>query len=96
MKKDAFELVLKSVREMKAIKKGTLAPAKQRVVSTPSVKELRGKLKMTQTRFASMVGVSVNTLQNWEQGRRNPVGPAKALLRIVAVRPDAVLEALNK
>jgi len=96
MKKKDFELFLQSVREMKAIKKGTLAPAKEISVTIPNVKSLRDKLEMSQSRFAALVGVSVDTLQNWEQGRRKPVGPARALLRVVELRPDAVLEALSK
>ncbi|HLX60175.1 MAG TPA: NadS family protein [Planctomycetota bacterium] len=94
MRKKDFELLLQSVREMKAIKKGTLAPARETTITVPNVKSLRGKLKMSQSGFAALVGVSVDTLQNWEQGRRKPVGPARALLRVVELRPDVVLEAL--
>jgi len=50
---------------------------------------------MSQTEFAAMIGVSARTLQNWEQGRRNPDGPAKALLKVAVKNPQAVLEALH-
>jgi len=56
--------------------------------------ETRQKLGLSQTQFAGMLGVSPRTLQDWEQGRREPSGAAKALLRIAAARPDAVHEAL--
>ena len=59
------------------------------------VKVLRKRLNLTQEKFAAMIGVSVRTLQNWEQGHREPEGPAKALLRVVALRPEAVLAALH-
>ena len=48
-----------------------------------------------QSEFALMIGVSVGTLQNWEQGRRKPVGPARALLKVASENPEAVREALE-
>ena len=59
------------------------------------IKNIRLRLKKSQSEFAMMIGVSVSTLQNWEQGRRKPEGPARALLKIVAEKPDAVIEALS-
>jgi putative transcriptional regulator len=59
------------------------------------IKSIRRSLKKSQSEFALMIGVSVSTLQNWEQGRRRPEGPARALLKIAAERPDAVIEALS-
>jgi putative transcriptional regulator len=56
---------------------------------------VREKLNVSQNEFALMIGVSVRTLQNWEQGRRKPEGPAKALLRIASRDPNAVLAALH-
>lgn len=53
------------------------------------------KLGLTQKEFSGMIGVSIKTLQNWEQGRREPEGPAKALLRVVEKEPQAVLSALH-
>lgn len=55
------------------------------------VVEARHALGLSQTRFAGLLGVSVDTLQNWEQGRRRPTGAACVLLRIAAKNPDAVL-----
>ena len=59
------------------------------------VKSVRGKLGASQAEFALMIGVSVATLRNWEQGRRTPEGPALALLRVAAKNPKAVVDALH-
>jgi putative transcriptional regulator len=58
------------------------------------VKAIRQRLRQSQAQFARMIGVSVATLQNWEQGRRRPEGPARALLQVAAVNPQAVAAAL--
>jgi putative transcriptional regulator len=58
------------------------------------VQAVRRRLGVTQTAFAQMIGVSVATLRNWEQGRRVPEGPARALLRVTAAAPDVVARAL--
>jgi putative transcriptional regulator len=58
------------------------------------VKAVRLRLGKSQSEFARMIGVSVSTLQNWEQGRRRPEGPARALLRVAAANPEAVAAAL--
>jgi putative transcriptional regulator len=60
------------------------------------VKSVREKLKASQTEFALMIGVSVATLRNWEQGRRSPEGPALALLPVAARNSRAVAEALHR
>ena len=95
MKKNAFELFMQSVREMKAIDSGDLVPARSITLQVADVKSIRGKTKMSQTEFATMIGVSIVTLQDWESGKRKPVGSAKALLRVVDARPDAVIEVLR-
>ena len=59
------------------------------------IKAIRQGLAKSQTEFARLIGVSVSTLQNWEQGRRHPEGPARALLRVTAENPDAVARALG-
>ena len=56
---------------------------------------VREKLQVTQKEFAMLIGVSTRTLQNWEQGRRKPEGPANALLKVATKNPKAVLEALH-
>lgn len=56
--------------------------------------EIRNKFHVSQRRFAQMFGISVKTLRNWEQGRRKPVGPARALLRVAKANPQAVARVL--
>jgi len=59
------------------------------------IRVIRQKLGKSQVEFALMIGVSVATLQNWEQGRRKPVGPAQVLLKIAALRPQIVVQVLG-
>jgi putative transcriptional regulator len=77
--------LLQSVRQMKAGK-----AARTSEVSLTSAAEARTKVGVSQSEFATLLGVSVRTLQDWEQGRREPSGAAKTLLRIAAQSPEAV------
>lgn len=90
-----FQKLVKSVKQMGSIMKGEDIPHRRTVLSTVDVKELRERIGLTQNEFSGMIGVSIKTLQNWEQGRREPEGPAKALLRVVEREPQAVLSALH-
>ena len=84
--------ILEGVREIKAFKegKGNLVT---RELSEPSdPKEIRAKLNLSQSAFAGLMGVSIRTVQDWEQGRREPSGPAKSLLRIAEQYPKVFLE----
>jgi putative transcriptional regulator len=56
------------------------------------VTRVRNRLGLSQNKFARLLGISENTLQNWEQGRRKPAGPAKVLLKVAARHPQAILE----
>jgi putative transcriptional regulator len=96
MKKEDFDKLLLSVRQMKQIKKGAQKPAREIRISVPNAKQIRKKLHMSQSEFAGLIHVSVDTVQNWEQGRRMPEGPARALLRVVEKCPKQVLEALHE
>ena len=60
----------------------------------PAVRDLRRRAQLTQTEFASKLGVPVETIRNWEQGKRAPRGPARALLAVIAHSPDTVFAAL--
>ena len=60
----------------------------------PAVRDLRRRARLTQTEFASRLGVPVETIRNWEQGKRMPRGPARALLALIAHAPDMVFAAL--
>ncbi len=96
MKEEDFEELLQSIREMKEIMAGRLEPA--RVTTAEEVRarleanafEIRAELGMSQKRFAKLMGISVDTLQNWEQGRRTPDGPARVLLRVAEKHPEAL------
>ena len=94
MKKELFDELLQSVKEAAAIERGQTKPSRVFKVETANdVTRVRNRLGLTQHKFARLLGISENTLQNWEQGRRQPAGPAKILLRVAARHPQAVLEA---
>jgi putative transcriptional regulator len=95
MKKRDFEKLVASIKEAGDIKSGRKRPSRVFEIKAPEIRTVREKLNVSQTEFALMIGVSVRTLQNWEQGRRKPEGPAKALLRIASRNPSAVLDALH-
>ena len=77
------------------IKRGEMRPTRVIELRPEDVKAIRCKLDKSQSEFAFMIGVSVATLQNWEQGRRQPEGPARALLKVAAANPSAVAAALD-
>lgn len=95
MKKEDFEKLAASIKEAGEIKAGKKKPGRVYEVNPPEIKNIRKKLNVSQNEFAMMIGVSVRTLQNWEQGRREPDGPAKALLQVASKNPKAVLDALH-
>jgi putative transcriptional regulator len=95
MRKKDFEKLTASVKQAGKIKRGTLKPPRLFVFKPADIKAIREKLGKSQSEFALMIGVSVSTLQNWEQGRRQPEGPARALLKVAAENPEAVVEALS-
>jgi len=94
MKRDAFELLVRSVRQAGHIRRGARA-SRSFSYAPADIKAIRSKLGKTQSEFALMIGVSVATLRNWEQGRRMPDGPALALLRVASAEPKAVTRALR-
>jgi putative transcriptional regulator len=84
--------ILEGVREIKDFKKGK-GKLRTHVLSEPSsAGEIRRKLRLSQSSFASLMGVSTRTVQEWEQGRRSPTGPAKSLLRIAEQHPEIFKE----
>lgn len=93
MKKELFAELLESVKQAKAIEKGELKAARVvKVNAKADIVRVRGKLGLSQSKFAAILGISADTLQNWEQGRRSPTGPAKVLLKIAAKYPEILLE----
>ena len=95
MKPDDFDELVASIREAGKIRRGEQAPSRVFEVKPDDIRDIRRKLEVSQAAFARMIGVSVATLRNWEQGRRMPEGPARALLRVAAHNPQAVRDALN-
>jgi putative transcriptional regulator len=96
MREDAFKELTESIRQAGRIRRGVSRPARSFTFDPADVRAIRGRLKKSQAEFALMIGVSVGTLRNWEQGRRTPEGPALALLRVAAAEPTAVARALQK
>ena len=86
-KRNIGDEILQSVRDLKA--------GKGRVVVSPAI-EARTKTGLSQSQFAALLGVSVRTLQGWEQGRKQPSGAARTLLAIARTNPKAVLAVSNK
>jgi putative transcriptional regulator len=90
-----FNELLASVQEMDNIVKKNAEPSRITEFAEPEVKSIRDKIGLSQTRFAGLIGVSKRTLENWEQGRRHPTGPARALLRILDKDPESAVRALH-
>lgn len=95
MKAEDFDKLVQSVQQAGRIKRGEIEPSRAMKFGAADVKAIRDALGKSQSEFALMIGVSVSTLQNWEQGRRQPEGPARALLRVAAKNPKAVEKALS-
>ena len=95
MRKKDFADLVKSFRQAGRIRRKKLRPSRAMTFKPADVKAIRDNLGKSQPEFAMMIGVSVATLRNWEQGRRVPDGPAQALLRVAAQNPEAVAAALS-
>ena len=94
MEEKLFNDLLESVKQMNEIRAGKRKPAKITRFEKNEITEVRRKLKMTQTQFATAFGISVSTSRNWEQGHRNPTGAAITLIKVAKRHPKAVLEAV--
>jgi putative transcriptional regulator len=95
MRDHDFEKLIESVKQAGEIKRGKRKPGRVIQFDPANIKSIRKKLDKSQSEFALMIGVSISTLQNWEQGRRQPEGPARALLKIASENPEAVAQALS-
>jgi putative transcriptional regulator len=95
MKDELFNELVASVREGGAILRGERTPSRQFIVEGPDIKRIRANYKLSQGEFAALLGISVATLRNWEQGRRTPEGPARILLQVAAKHPDAVWDVVR-
>lgn len=96
MKEEMFKELLESVRQAGAIERGEMEPSRVFSVEAPDVKSIRTKFGVSQTEFASLLGISVRTLENWEQKRRIPRGPARVLLEVAAAHPEAVWDVVRR
>jgi putative transcriptional regulator len=95
MDKKLFDDLVQSLNEAKAIAKGEANASRHFVLEPTDVKAVREQTGLSQGDFAKLMRVSVKTLQNWEQQRRTPSGPAAALLKIVSVAPKLALKSLH-
>jgi putative transcriptional regulator len=89
--RDIGQEILEGIREIKAHKAGEKTLRTYRLTEPAAPKVIRAKLKLSQAAFAGLMGVSLRTVQDWEQGRRKPSGPAVALLRIAEQKPEVFL-----
>ena len=95
MDRNLFEQLAESMEQMGEITRGERAPSRRFHVDAIKVKEVRAATGLSQAKFARIIDVPVGTLRNWEQGRRDPTGPAKVLLRAIHNDPRHVLKALS-
>jgi putative transcriptional regulator len=91
-KRDLGQEILDGIQEIKAHKTGKLKLRMRELKQPMAAGEIRARLQLSQTAFAGLMGVSLRTLQDWEQGRRKPSGSAKMLLRIAQQHPEILLE----
>lgn len=90
-----FNELIESVQEAGQIVRGEKGASRTFEYSALDVKKIREKTGLSQERFATLIGISVRTYQNWEQGHRRPKGPAAALLTIFQHDPQHALKALH-
>lgn len=96
MNKDLFDKLTQSIKEAGKISRGEIKPVRTFHYKNLDVKAIRNNLDLNQDQFSVMIGISVRTLQNWEQGHRKPEGPALALLTIFKNDPKHAFKALHQ
>lgn len=94
VERDISQEILDGIREIKAHKGGKENLRTHQLKDPAPPQVIRQRLNLSQAAFAGLMGVSLRTVQDWEQGRRKPSGPAEALLRIADQRPDVFLNLL--
>lgn len=95
MNKKLFAELVESMEQAGEIIRGERTPSREFTVDAVAVKDIRRAAGLSQAKFAEVIDVQIGTLRNWEQGRREPTGPAKALLRAIRNDPKHVLAALS-
>ena len=98
MAKEAFDTIMAGLSDALAYAQGDKSRGKKHLIKVPAVDvaAARKKLGLTQEDFASVFGVSLGTVRNWEQKRRRPEGPARVLLAMIDKDPEAVLRTLHE
>ena len=96
MKDELYNELVASVREGRKILRGKATPSRKFVVEVPDVKKIRSDYKLSQNEFAALMGISVKTLRNWEQGRRVPEGAARVLLQVAAKHPEVIWDVVKR
>jgi len=89
-----FDQLIESVKQAGRIRRDEIKPSRRFEIDPIDVKVVRENLKKSQSEFALMIGVSLSTLQNWENGRAKPEGPAQVLLKVIEQNPRSVIRAL--
>ena len=95
MKDKFFEELAQSIKQGGRILRGESKPSRTFKYDDPDVRAIRRRLRLSQNKFSSLLGISPATLRNWEQHRRKPHGPARVLLRVAAKNPKSILEAVH-
>lgn len=97
MDQDDFDNIMEGLEEALAIEKGEVKPDPSRVhvFHVPDAKAIRANTGLSQSQFANRFGIAVQTLQAWEAGRRNPVGPAATLLKVISNAPETVAKVVE-
>ena len=95
MRDELFNELVASVQEGGAVLRGEAEANRETLFEDPEVGKIREEYGLSQAKFAALLGISIRTLQNWEQGRRHPQGPARVLLRVAARHPRAILDTLK-
>ncbi len=92
---EMFDRMMNSLKEVEAFLAGDSTGCRVHIPADMDVKAIRGKLKMTQARFADTFGFSLDAVKHWEGGRRTPEASARAFLTVISKNPAAVIEALH-
>jgi putative transcriptional regulator len=95
MRDELFEELLASVKEGGAILRGEAEARRTFTIEAPDVRAIRKRMHLSQREFAALLGISVDTVQNWEQGRRQPEGPARVLLHVADKHPEAIWDVVT-
>ena len=96
MKEELFNELVESINQGGQIIRGERKASRVFHFDQLNIQSIRKKYGLSQEKFAALLGISVSTLRNWEQGRRRPEGPARVLLRVAALHPDAILDVVHE